>query len=298
MYLTFPGLGLETLKQAGGVAAKFLEAYNKEYGKDPDSPYAIYGVAALQVILAAIEKSDGTRKGVRDAIFEAPGITIPAADSLLGKDLTIDPATGDVNVKDVTVEQITGRREVRQGTAGQLTHRSIIMMGPGLGIRPGPGPSSFAGQALGPRVREWDGWTPRQRGEAMTQTMVEAAESRSPAQQRGLTSGSSGTSSSRRSRSGRCRADQRPDAVRRRARDRCPDNGALYALIALGYTLVYGIIELINFAHGDLFMLGTVFSALRPGQRARRRRRRASCTVLLHVRGAVHRDGCCARRST
>jgi branched-chain amino acid transport system permease protein len=38
-------------------------------------------------------------------------------------------------------------------------------------------------------------------------------------------------------------------------------NGILYALIALGYTLVYGIIELINFAHGDLFMLGAVFSA-------------------------------------
>ena len=32
--------------------------------------------------------------------------------------------------------------------------------------------------------------------------------------------------------------------------------GALYALIALGYTMVYGIVELINFAHGDLFMLG------------------------------------------
>src|SRR5262247_4911460 len=39
------------------------------------------------------------------------------------------------------------------------------------------------------------------------------------------------------------------------------NNGALYALIALGYTLVYGIIELINFAHGDLFMLGTLFAA-------------------------------------
>lgn len=38
------------------------------------------------------------------------------------------------------------------------------------------------------------------------------------------------------------------------------NNGALYALIALGYTLVYGIIELINFAHGDLFMLSAVFS--------------------------------------
>ncbi len=37
-------------------------------------------------------------------------------------------------------------------------------------------------------------------------------------------------------------------------------NGTLYALIALGYTLVYGIIELINFAHGDLFMLGTIFT--------------------------------------
>jgi branched-chain amino acid transport system permease protein len=33
--------------------------------------------------------------------------------------------------------------------------------------------------------------------------------------------------------------------------------GALIALIALGYTMVYGIIGLINFAHGDLFMLGT-----------------------------------------
>jgi branched-chain amino acid transport system permease protein len=33
-------------------------------------------------------------------------------------------------------------------------------------------------------------------------------------------------------------------------------NGSIFALIALGYTLVYGIIELINFAHGDNFMLG------------------------------------------
>lgn len=33
-------------------------------------------------------------------------------------------------------------------------------------------------------------------------------------------------------------------------------NGLIIALIALGYTMVYGIVELINFAHGDLFMLG------------------------------------------
>jgi branched-chain amino acid transport system permease protein len=37
-------------------------------------------------------------------------------------------------------------------------------------------------------------------------------------------------------------------------------NGAIVALIALGYTLVYGIIELINFAHGDVFMIGTMVS--------------------------------------
>jgi branched-chain amino acid transport system permease protein len=38
-------------------------------------------------------------------------------------------------------------------------------------------------------------------------------------------------------------------------------NGAILALIALGYTLVYGIIELINFAHGEVFMLGALASA-------------------------------------
>ncbi len=39
-------------------------------------------------------------------------------------------------------------------------------------------------------------------------------------------------------------------------------NGSIWALIAVGYTLVYGIIELINFAHGDVFMIGafTAFS--------------------------------------
>ncbi len=34
--------------------------------------------------------------------------------------------------------------------------------------------------------------------------------------------------------------------------------GALYALISLGYTLVYGIVEIINFAHGDVFMIGSI----------------------------------------
>jgi branched-chain amino acid transport system permease protein len=36
--------------------------------------------------------------------------------------------------------------------------------------------------------------------------------------------------------------------------------GAVFALVALGYTMVYGIVELINFAHGDVFMLGLFIS--------------------------------------
>ena len=32
--------------------------------------------------------------------------------------------------------------------------------------------------------------------------------------------------------------------------------GSIYALLALGYTMVYGIIKLINFAHGDIYMMG------------------------------------------
>ena len=34
-------------------------------------------------------------------------------------------------------------------------------------------------------------------------------------------------------------------------------NGSLWALVAIGYTLVYGIVELINFAHGEVFMIGS-----------------------------------------
>jgi branched-chain amino acid transport system permease protein len=37
-------------------------------------------------------------------------------------------------------------------------------------------------------------------------------------------------------------------------------NGSIWALVALGYTLVYGIIELINFAHGEVFMIGSFVS--------------------------------------
>ena len=60
-------------------------------------------------------------------------------------------------------------------------------------------------------------------------------------------------------------------------------NGAIWALIAIGYTLVYGIIELINFAHGDVFMIGSFTGAgllgdarAGPGHRAGRPARRTA----------------------
>jgi len=34
--------------------------------------------------------------------------------------------------------------------------------------------------------------------------------------------------------------------------------GAIYALIAVGYTMVYGVLRLINFAHGDVYMVGAM----------------------------------------
>lgn len=114
MYLTFAGLSSDLLVQAGGAGADFLAAYKAKYGSDPVGSYPLYGVAAVQVILAAIEAvGDGemSRKAVTDAVFAGSGITISADKSVLGKELKIDPATGDVNARDITVLVIKDKKE-------------------------------------------------------------------------------------------------------------------------------------------------------------------------------------------
>jgi branched-chain amino acid transport system substrate-binding protein len=108
MYLSFAGLDTESLRKNGGGAAKFLDAYKAKYGADPSTSYALYATAALQVILKAIENSDGTRKGVTDAVFSGAGITIPADQSVIGKEIIIDPKTGDTNNKDISILQLKG----------------------------------------------------------------------------------------------------------------------------------------------------------------------------------------------
>ena len=108
LYLSFTGLSQDGILAAGGKAAEFIAAYEAKYGAKPVGSFSIYGGAALQVILAAIEKSDGTRAGVTNAVFSGDGITISAADSVTGAEVKIDPATGDVVTKTITIQILTG----------------------------------------------------------------------------------------------------------------------------------------------------------------------------------------------
>ena len=68
--------------------------------------------------------------------------------------------------------------------------------------------------------------------------------------------------------------------------------GAIYALIALGYTMVYGILKLINFAHGDVFMLGSFVGFYAGGYAARHLHdERRPARLGLRRAGHAARDG-------
>ncbi len=112
LYLTFAGLDQTSLVAQGGPGARLTEAYEQKHGEPPASSFALYGVAAMQVILEAIAQSDGTRASVTDAVFSGDGITIPAEESVIGKEIVIDPATGDSNNKDISVLRVEGGEEV------------------------------------------------------------------------------------------------------------------------------------------------------------------------------------------
>jgi branched-chain amino acid transport system substrate-binding protein len=110
MYISFAGIPSGELVKQGGFGGTFVTDFKTKYGHDPASSYSIYGAAATQLILAAIAKSDGTRKGVTEAAFS--GITIPADQSILGKEFGIDPTTGDVTVKDMSFNIVKDNAEV------------------------------------------------------------------------------------------------------------------------------------------------------------------------------------------
>ncbi len=123
MYLTFAGLSTDQLLAAGGCAPRSCSTTTRPSTAPSRAPATpLYGVAAVQVILAAIEKSDGTRKGVTDAVFSGEGITIPADKSVIGKEIKIDPTTGDTVGQGHLGPAAEGRQgNVRPGTAGRLT---------------------------------------------------------------------------------------------------------------------------------------------------------------------------------
>lgn len=103
MYVTFAGLASEQLQKQGGAGGKLLDAYKKKYGAPPVGNYPLYGVAAVQVLLEAIAKSDGTREGVISQVLSGSGITLAADKCVLGKEIHVDPMSGDVNAKDISV---------------------------------------------------------------------------------------------------------------------------------------------------------------------------------------------------
>ena len=111
LLLSFTGLSQDAIVKNGGAAGKFVADYTAKYGVPPVGSFSIYAGGALQVILAAIEASDGTRKGVTDAVFSGAGITIPADKSVTGAEISIDPASGDVKTKTVTIQIMTGGKE-------------------------------------------------------------------------------------------------------------------------------------------------------------------------------------------
>jgi branched-chain amino acid transport system substrate-binding protein len=109
MYITFAGLPAGELVKAGGAGAKFVTDFKAAYGHDPASAYAIYGAAALQMIMKGIAASNGTRADVTAKTMGGT-IKISAAESLIGKEFGLD-TKGDVTVRDMSVQLVKGGAE-------------------------------------------------------------------------------------------------------------------------------------------------------------------------------------------
>jgi branched-chain amino acid transport system substrate-binding protein len=111
MYITAGGLPVDELVKSSPVAKSFADAFKSSTGKDLTSAYSVYGVAALQVILAAVEKSDGTRKSVNASVFGSANLSVDAAKSITGRVLTIEHSTGDLISPELSITQIRHGKE-------------------------------------------------------------------------------------------------------------------------------------------------------------------------------------------
>ena len=124
MYLTFAGLSTDAAASRPAVPAPSSWTPTRpSTAPDPSTDYALYGVAAVQVILAAIAKSDGTRKGVIDQVFGGGGHHDPGRRlraSARRSRSTRRPVTSTPRTSPIL--QHEGRPgDVPQGLAGLLT---------------------------------------------------------------------------------------------------------------------------------------------------------------------------------
>ncbi len=113
VYVVTAGLDLESLVAEGGVPADLNGAYEQAQGKPLPSSDPLYAVAAAQVVLDAIARSDGSRLSVTSTVLGENSPQIPATESAIGTPITIDPETGASNNRDMTISVITeGERQV------------------------------------------------------------------------------------------------------------------------------------------------------------------------------------------
>ena len=110
-YKTFAGLDAATVVSQSPKAAEFAAAFKEKYGMELSNAYTMYGVAALQVILEGIKASDGTRAGLTNAVLGGSGVTVSKDISVLGKDIHLDPATGDTTAIDCTILTVKDGKE-------------------------------------------------------------------------------------------------------------------------------------------------------------------------------------------
>ncbi len=233
-YLTAPTLAPDELPPAG---QQFYKDYEAEYGEPQDEidPYAVYGYEAMSVVCDSIAQGGDDRQAVIDAFFATNGPREPAGH--------VRHRSGRRHHA-LRLRRIQGRRRqagVQQGDQGgdQLgrsheTTEAGRSRGRPAAVR---GPPAMESASIPARP-------PRARGDVLRENISKwgliVLLLALPVYY-GIT-------------------DLIDDGSLTRVANNIVDglsNGAIWALIAIGYTLVYGIIELINFAHGDLFMIGS-----------------------------------------
>ena len=105
-FLSFTGLSIDQFPK-GGAAEKFQAAYLKEYKVPPTSSFSVYGAAAMQAILDAVARSNGTRK---DVFAKMKTVNIPAVKSVVGTPIKFD-ANGDTLGRDITILIVKNNQE-------------------------------------------------------------------------------------------------------------------------------------------------------------------------------------------